>query len=187
MRKNIVIPSLLTILISGFVWAEVDAAPDAAIAAEGNAAQEPPSTQQENGGDGALSVEDILNRDPELSDYVDEARCVSKHRIRRFDVIDDRHIAVQVSRDDYYLIQFKNRCIGLAPGKTVMQEARNSRLCVHDSIRAMDQWGFGRMKPGPPCFIPGFQSITREQLLHIKDTLKAEKRKKREQRKNKQA
>ena len=185
MRKNILIPSLLTILISGFAWAEGDAAPDAAVDAEGSAEQEP-STEKESSTD-ALSVEDILKRDPELSDYVDEERCVSKHRIRRFDVIDDRHIAVQVSRDDYYLIQFKNRCIGLAPGKTVMQEARNSRLCVHDSIRAMDQWGFGRMRPGPPCFIPGFQSITREQLLHIKDTLKAEKRKKREERKNKQA
>ena len=166
MMNKILIPTLLALLVCGIAWAEEKEGGDNA---------------QDSESETTLSVEEILNRDPELSDYVDEERCISSHRIRRMDVLDDKHIALQVSRDDYYLIQFKNRCLGLSPGKTVMQETRGTRLCAHDAIRAMDQWGFGRMRPGPRCYIPGFQSITKEQLLHIKDTLKAEKRKKKKQ------
>ena len=129
----------------------------------------------------ARTVEDILSRDPELGDYVKEERCIRSNRIRRMDVIDERHVAIEMPHDEYFLVQFEHRCHGLRKGKPVMHDTRGSRLCAHDAIRAMDPWGFGRMRPGPPCTIPGFQSITKEQLLHIKDALKAEKRKKRQQ------
>ena len=173
---------LLTIalILSAGVWAETESSVDP-VDKEAVGEQ---ATQAETG-EPALTVEELLNRDPSAEDYVDTERCLSTHRIRRMDVLDEKHVAVQVSRDQYYLIQFKNRCHGLRAGKPIMQEARGASLCQHDSIRAMDQWGFGRMRPGPPCTIPGFQSISKEQLMHLKDALKAEKRKKKQKNKSK--
>ena len=125
----------------------------------------------------ANAVEEILNRDPEVSDYVDKERCINRHRIRQMQVLDEKHVFIQVSRDNYYLVQFQHRCPGLRRGQPIMYETRSATLCVHDSLRTMERWGFGRMRPGVRCRIPGFESITKEQLVHLKDALKAEKRK----------
>lgn len=168
-RNRYILP-ILVMLVSATTWAEEQAQG----AAQGAAQSEKQADEEET----LLSVDEILKRDPETGDYVNEERCLRSHRIRKMDVLDEKHVAVQVSRDEYYLIQFKSRCLGLRPGKPIMQETRSNSLCAHDSIRSMDQWGFGRMRPGPPCSIPGFQSITKEQLLHLKDALKANKRKK---------
>lgn len=124
-----------------------------------------------------LTVDEILNRDPDLEDYVVSQRCIQRNNIRRTEVLDERHVAVQVSRDEYYIVQFKHRCPGMRRGNPVMLETRSTRLCKHDSLRPLEDWG-GAMRPGVRCLIPEFQSVTKEQLLHLKDSLKAERRKK---------
>ena len=125
-------------------------------------------------------VDEILNREPELSDYVEENRCINRQRIREFEVIDDKHVAIEMNGQEYYLVRFKHRCPGLRRGSAVMYEGRlGGSLCRHDTIRTLYNEGPGRKRPGIPCQIPGFQSVTKEQLLHLKDALKAEKRRKR--------
>lgn len=125
------------------------------------------------------SVEDLLTRDPDAADYSNTKRCLNRRRIRQTQVLDEKHVSIQVGRDEYYLIQFRHRCPGLRRGGAVMFESRSNSLCAHDSLRAMDDWGT-QIRPGSPCPIPGFQSITKEELLYLKDALKAERRKKRE-------
>ena len=126
-----------------------------------------------------LSAEELLKRNPEQDDYVDTVRCVDSRRVRDTEVLDERHVALRMRRDEYYLIQFERRCPGLRRGKPVMMEPRASRLCVHDSIRGLYEFG-SSMSPGARCSIPGFQLVTKEQLSALKDTLEAERRKKRE-------
>lgn len=131
-------------------------------------------------GERALTAEELLTRDPQREDYVQDVRCIDTRRIRRTEVLDERHVSVKIRRDEYYLIQFDNRCPGLRRGKPIMMESRSSRLCVHDAIRAIYDLGL-RSEPGMRCHIPGFEPVTYEQILQLKDTLQAERRKKREE------
>jgi hypothetical protein len=127
-----------------------------------------------------LTVEEILNRDPEQEDYADDTRCISTNLIRDVEVIDEKHIAFQMRRDKYYLVQMQHRCPGLRRGQPVMYEPTASRLCVHDSVRSLYEHGIGGLQPGMRCAIPSFELVTKEQLMLLKDALKAEKRKARE-------
>lgn len=126
-----------------------------------------------------LSVEEILRRDPEQKDYSKAPRCLQTRRIRSVDVIDDRHVAFRISRKEYYLVQFDHRCPGLRRGKPIIYEPGGSgRLCVLDGIRATYDNGLGGLQPGMRCSINGFQSVSKEQLVLLKDALKVERRKK---------
>ena len=67
-----------------------------------------------------LSVEEILQRDPERSDYGEAPRCLSTNKIRSVDVIDGKHISFRVSRSEYYLVQFDHACPGLRRGRPII-------------------------------------------------------------------
>lgn len=133
---------------------------------------EDPSAQE------ALTVEEILQRDPSAEDYGESPRCIDSNRIRHIDVLDDKHVVFEMPRDQFFLAQFERRCPGLRRNKMVMTEPKGSRLCRLDTIRALEEWGLGNYQPGIPCRIPGFQSVTKEQVMQLKDALKATQRKK---------
>ena len=117
-----------------------------------------------------LDLETILNTTAEKKDYVDVTKCISRHKIREVKVIDEKHVSFQVGRDKYYLVQLARRCPGLNRQSTVSYETSGQRVCTRDSIRGLNGVGAGAWM-GPPCRIPGFQEVTREQLALIKDTL----------------
>jgi len=143
-----------------------------------NAAESKTNSDEED-----LSVEEILTREPALEDYGAQERCISTHRMRGTEVLDDRHVAIKVSKDEYYLVRFKHRCPGLNRHDPVIFERNSSsRLCEFDSIRPTYDYGAGGMTPGGPCSIPGFEGITKEQLVVLKDTLQAQKRQQRDAR-----
>ena len=119
-----------------------------------------------------LDVEEILGRDPTKNDYVVESECVHATRIERMEVIDKKHIIVEMKSDDYFLIQFKNNCPDLRKGKPVMYDRRSARLCRFDVIRGMRDSGLNGFEPGVSCFIPGFQSVSKEQVVLIRESMK---------------
>lgn len=165
-------------------WAEqaadADAAAPASQAGDTGHIPEPPATPKRSKKEikeaerAALraEVDALLQRDPEKADYVDEERCISTRRVRRVQVLDDQHVTFQTGRDEYYLVQFERRCPGLMRNKPVMYEKRSQRLCTHDLLRAVSEYApFGELQTGVPCPIPGFQSITREQMVTLRDML----------------
>lgn len=92
-------------------------------------------------------------------------------RIRQVKALDERHVTFQVGRDKHYLVQLAHRCPGLRKNATVAYESTNGMsLCQLDTVHAFFE--LGSMRLGPPCSIPGFQAITREQLALIKAVLK---------------
>ena len=106
--------------------------------------------------------------------------CIPNHRIRSIEVLDDKHVSFRMSRDEYYLVQFKHRCPGLRRNKPVITEPRSStRFCALDGLRATYEGALGDLSPGMYCSIPGFQPVTKEQIVLLKDTLRIERRKKR--------
>ena len=88
------------------------------------------------------------------------------------EVIDEQHIVLRVARDEYYLMRFDRRCPGLRRGRPIIYEPGvGSQLCVLDTIRATYDSGLGGISPGMRCAIPGFESVTKEQVALLKDTL----------------
>ncbi len=124
-----------------------------------------------------MTVEEILKRDPSDEDYKEDERCIRTDQIRNIDIIDDKHIAFEVRRNQYYMVQFERRCLGLRRNSTVVFEPIGNRLCRLDGIRPIDEWGG---IPGAKCTIPGFESVTKEQIVMLKEALQAERRKKRD-------
>lgn len=133
--------------------------------------------QQQTAEEKALTVEEILNRDPTLDDYVESPRCINTTRIRDMQVIDEQHIVLRVAREKYFLVRFDRRCPGLRRGRPVIYEPGvGSQLCALDGIRATYDSGLGGISPGMRCAIPGFESVTKEQVALLKDTLQVNRR-----------
>jgi hypothetical protein len=134
--------------------------------------------------DDAPSVEEILTREPDADDYESQQRCVQTSRIRRTEVLDDQHIVLHVGRDEYYVIQFNNRCPGLRRDDPVIFESSlSSRLCKMDAIRGTYSTTPGSILPGPRCSVPGFDKVSKEQVVMLKDSLKLKRDQEREERK----
>jgi uncharacterized protein DUF6491 len=133
--------------------------------------------QQQTAEEKALSVEEILNRDATQDDYVKSPRCINTTRIRDMQVIDEQHIVLRVAREEYYLVRFDRRCPGLRRGRPVIYEpGTGTQLCVLDGIRATYDSGLGGISAGMRCSIPGFESVTKEQVALLKETLQPKRR-----------
>jgi len=128
------------------------------------------------------TLEQILNQDPQKEDYVEERNCLSVHRIRTVKVLDDQHVVFETRRGKRYLVQFKHRCFGLKANRPISYEVNSSQVCKFDSIRGLENFG-GRLQPGQRCQIPGFQSISEEQVVSLKENLKSAKQRAHEERK----
>ena len=126
------------------------------------------------------SVKEILERDASQADYVNEVSCLSARRMRDTQVLDSRHVAFKMGRDEYYLVQFKKRCFGLRANRPVRLNMRNSRLCKFDSLQGIDPDSFAGMREGMKCSIPGFTQVTKAQVEQLKITLKDERQRARE-------
>ena len=122
-----------------------------------------------------LDLETILNTTVDKEAYVDVSRCISRHKIRDVTIIDDKHVAFRISRDKYYLVVLAHRCPMLERDSTLSYETRGARVCVGDSLRGVIRYGT-ITRIGPACYIPGFQEITREQLVLIKDSVRGKRR-----------
>ena len=130
--------------------------------------------------DNALSVQDILERDAADGDYVNQVSCLNARRMRGTDVLDSRHVAFKMGRDEYYLVQFKHHCLGLRRDRPVRLDMRNSRLCKFDSIQGIEPSAMMGMREGQRCSIPGFTRMTKAQVELLKSTLKDERQRARE-------
>ena len=119
-----------------------------------------------------LDVDEILGRDPTRTDYVSESECIQANRIDSMEVIDKKHIIVEMKSEEYFLIQFKNNCPDLRKGRPVMYDRRSGRLCRLDIIRGLRDSGLNGFEPGISCFIPGFQSVSKEQVVLIRESMK---------------
>ena len=118
-------------------------------------------------------VEALLSEPSAQSDYTEEERCLSIHRIREVEALDDRHVLFRMSRKAFYLVQLPHRCPGLRRNDPVAYETLNGMsVCTHDAIRGTYRFGPGDSRLGPPCAIPGFQEITVEQLALLRESLR---------------
>ena len=137
-------------------------------------AQEQSREASDDAGDLVFSpeVEAILNEASDPEAYGAQERCIAVRSIRDSEVLDNRHVVFRLSGQKYFLVQFKHDCQRLRRGSSIAYEPRGSQLCRLDNIRAIDDLRYGGT--GPPCSIPGFYEVTKEQVALLKETLKAE-------------
>ena len=126
------------------------------------------------------SVREILERDASQADYVKEVSCLNARRMRDTQVLDSRHVAFKMGKDEYYLVQFKNQCHGLRANRPVRLNMRNSRLCKYDSIQGFDPDSMMGSGLGMRCSIPGFSQISKAQVEQLKVSLKDRRQRSRE-------
>ena len=181
-------PILLAVLISS-LWvsplamANANANANANTNGQGESRTTSDDTAVDNGeADPELTLEEILNQDPQKEDYVEERNCISAHRIRNVKVLDEHHVIFNMRRNKRYLVQFKHRCFGLKLNQPVSYEVNSSQVCKFDSIQGLENFA-GRLQAGQRCRISGFQSISEEQVAVLKETLKNDRQRAREERK----
>ncbi len=173
-------PILLAVLISS-LWVSPLAMANANGQGESRITSDDAAV--ENGeADPELTLEEILNQDPQKEDYVEERNCISAHRIRNVKVLDEHHVIFNMRRNKRYLVQFKHRCFGLKPNQPVSYEVNSSQVCKFDSIQGLENFA-GRLQAGQRCRISRFQSISEEQVAVLKETLKNDRQRAREERK----
>ena len=130
------------------------------------------------------NAEELLTREPTVDDYAGFTRCIDMKRIRTTRVLDERHLVVEMRQKEYYVIQLPRRCPGLRKNRPVMTEPRGRQLCQFDAVRPMNHNGLGGLEPGTRCAIPGFHSVTKEQVAQLRDSLELERQREKEERRN---
>ena len=116
-------------------------------------------------------IEKLLNETSDEDAYTNSLRCLPVRSVRATRILDDQHVVFEMPRKTYYLVRFEHRCFGLRRDSALIYETRSMQLCRMDPIRAGNATGIGT-DIGPPCRIPGFTEVTREQVALLSDTLK---------------
>lgn len=159
--------------------AEPEAGPETtteAAATDGRAADAEAADTGEPGADGFQfppEVEALLNQASDPDAYAEMERCIFTRDIRDTDILDDRHVVFELSGKRLYLVQFQYTCHGLRRGGSMAYETRNGRLCRLDQIRAFEP---GLAIPNPPCTLPGFMPVEKEQVALLSESLKAQRK-----------
>ena len=147
------------------------------------------ATDENNTADGSSNAEvteqaeELITRDPTVDDYDGFKRCIDMKRIRTTKVLDERHLVVEMrSKGEYFVVQLPKRCPGLRKNRPVMTEPRGRQFCQFDTIRPMYSNGFGGLEPGMRCSISGFQAVTKEQVVQLRESLEIERKRARQER-----
>ena len=118
---------------------------------------------------GQAAVDAILNEPLPESAYGNNepAECIDMvySSSVRTEVLDARHVLFFGMRNQIWLNQLRNECLGLAPGRVLVfgiQPATDTRLCHTDRFRNVDRYGWGP-PAAMPCILGEFQPITRGQ------------------------
>lgn len=119
-------------------------------------------------------LEELFGRGAEdPGDY--QERCINTRNIRTHRILDAQHIVFEMRRGELFLVQFPRRCFGLRRGDPITYRSTSARLCKLDDIRPL-QFGHRGMEPGFPCFIPGFQRVSEDQVGYLKEAISARRR-----------
>jgi hypothetical protein len=184
LRPTMILAVILPALAAPVFAAGIDSAAHSSEAASGetadgisveNTAEEP--DRGETAGEDSEPIEfppeiqKLLTEPSEGETYTAPERCISTRSIRQTHILDDRHIVFESAGSNYHLVQFQRRCPRLQKHSTLIYETTDSRLCRLDMIRPSN----GMHDISPPCSIPGFIPITREQMVLLRETIEARK------------
>jgi len=159
------------------LWVALLAMPMAAAAAKDEAPADVPAPAADAPVDEADELDAIIAEilaGPAADGEEDvTANCLARSRIRRTEVLSERHVAFHMRGGEKYLVQFRRRCSGLRRNRPIRLEARSFQLCSMDSIQG--SWDFGGYGGswGPRCLIPNFVPVSAEQLEFIEEALQA--------------
>ena len=118
---------------------------------------------------------------------IEGQRCLPSRRIRSVDVLDNRTLVFELTRDTHYLVRLKHSCFGLRRDTPISYDIHGSQFCSLDGFRALERWSLDQLVPGPRCSIPSFIPVTEAELALVEDRLDADRAARAEARKAKKA
>ncbi len=108
-------------------------------------------------------------------------KCVSLNRIKRTEIIDDRHIIFYMRSGEIFKNQLTNRCVGLRPRETIMYRPSINRLCSLDFITVLRRTGFG-FTQGPSCGLGEFYPTDEFAVAKLKEQAEIQRKLRRKKR-----
>ena len=126
------------------------------------------------------TIEEILEYDPKANDYKATKRCINPRHIRGHEVLSSRFIAFKMNDDSRLLLQLKRACPSIRRGVMLQFEKQGVQFCRNDSIRGIDpnefrEQGTHHRPLTRACRIPGFEPISREQLVLLRNGLRTKR------------
>ena len=117
--------------------------------------------------DESETVEDILAREPQRSDYGGRSvQCINPRGIGRHEILSSRFVYLDTIGEGGHLLELQTKCHGLRPGVVFGFERKWAKLCINDVVYAFPA-GVGDIR-GPDCGISRIEKITSEQLESIR-------------------
>lgn len=88
--------------------------------------------------------------------------CMMIRRIRDIDVLDEYHLLIEVGRNNYYLSELSNRCVGATRNSHRIQySTTGGSLCASELITIVDNYsGF----PQGSCSIGEFEKLEKVEM-----------------------
>lgn len=108
---------------------------------------------------GVAAVQDDEDAIYPDDDAVPSERCISRGRIERTDIVDERSILFHMRGGGIYRNVLSRRCPGLSDRKPFSYDARSSRVCAMDRITVLERFGAG-LSPGVSCSLGKFYPVS---------------------------
>jgi len=116
-------------------------------------------------------AEEILNGSAPLLDYSQAVKCLKSENIERTEPIGDRYIVFHLRGNETWIAQMRHRCPQMGPYSKLMFVKNNPRICEWDEVRVVRDDGDDEYRLGPPCNLPKFEPVSREQVEMLKQSI----------------
>ena len=116
-------------------------------------------------------AEEILNGTVPPVDYAQAVKCLKSENIERTEPIGDRYIVFHLRGNEIWIAQMRNRCPLMGSNSKLMFVKNNPRICEWDTVRVVQDDGGDEYRLGPPCNLPKFEPVSKEQVAMLKQSI----------------
>lgn len=127
----------------------------------------------------AEKIAALLAETPDELDYGTVERCLSRNKVKRYEVLDDNLLLVHGRKGNMWINQFERKCVGLRRNMALIMEIRGAQVCANDRFYARQSWermdNIGRRGTSlgsVRCTFEPFESVSEEQVEMIKQAVK---------------
>ena len=187
MRRAIALPTAcrarfvgicLALLVLLCPWAHASPPPETVAEGFGvpsAVAEEAPDTKLTT----AQKIEALLAETPDTHDYQTTQRCLSRSKIKRYEVLDSTLLLIHGRKDKVWINQFPRKCVGLRRNMPLILKVYGSQVCANDSFYARRSWerldnigARGANLGSVHCLFAPFEAVSVEQAELIKQAAK---------------
>ncbi|MDJ0909559.1 MAG: hypothetical protein QNI99_10210 [Woeseiaceae bacterium] len=121
-------------------------------------------------------IDEILSLTLESEDFGEPERCITESQYRNFELLGDRYMLFEGSRDRLWINTLRGRCVEHTSADVLITRPFSARrLCDGDRFEVTDWFDLprsvGRLPSGPTCSFGKFQPVSQGQVDEIEALL----------------